>query len=621
MLRYQTVWSRALAIASIREHQALGLIVALAALLRLFRLGEGHPGLAIYAAISRNVTASWHSWFYPSIYPDGAILADKPPLYFWLQGVFVAILGPDNLALRLPVALASILAVPLLFVIVRRGYGPMTGLLAALALAVMPLNVNFSRGIFLEPVATLTMLVATYFVVRGVQEKQARYLYVAAVVMGMGFNVKLWQGLLPLPAFGLFVLFNRWTSWVNLLRTAFIAGVVFLASAFWWPVLVWLTSSQYTGVMHASSVWDMIFGWNLRERFGGLQYGGSSYRADFSWFFTREMSLIFGISLPLAVIGFVVSMRSVVNRVSDQGVLWIGWLVVGLVAFGGTSVKLASYWESVTPAVAALSGIGVMYLWRGRESRDVLWSRMMMVLVAGFLYNAYAFERVSEVESYFRVAMLASLAIAGLMAVVPALGLFANMISYIKTSLARIAGLAIAVAVVSFAVLSVGVAAHNILNPRSDTLGRIGFDMVAGAPSGPFSPTRTRAQLRGTMITAIVRTPPDDLDEAVSFLIDQRGDAAYLVAADSYNTTARLTFLGREPVLTLYSEYKDERVTELSVLKELAQDGDVRYIMISTVFQQMDRAMYSWILRNTRDVTSLFGLPAFGEIRLLEITP
>ena len=302
MRRYQAVWSRVLAIAASREHQALGLIVALAALLRLYRLGDGHPGLAIYAAISRNVTTSWHSWFYPSIYPDGVILADKPPLYFWLQGTFAAILGPTDFALRFPVALASILAIPLLFVIVRRGYGPMSGLLAALALAVMPMNVNFSRGIFLEPVATLTMLIATYFVVRGVQGKQARYLYIAAAVMGVGFNVKLWQGLLPLPAFGLFVMAYRWTSWVKLLGTAFVAGVIFLASAFWWPVLMWLTSSQYAGVMHASSVWDMIFGWNLRERFGGLEYGGSSYRADFSWFFTREMSLIFGISLPLAVI-------------------------------------------------------------------------------------------------------------------------------------------------------------------------------------------------------------------------------------------------------------------------------------------------------------------------------
>ncbi len=90
----------------------MGLIVAMAALLRLYQLGQGHAGLAIYAAISRNVITSWHSWFYPSIYPDGAILADKPPLYFWLQGTFAAILGPGNLALRLPVALASILAVP-----------------------------------------------------------------------------------------------------------------------------------------------------------------------------------------------------------------------------------------------------------------------------------------------------------------------------------------------------------------------------------------------------------------------------------------------------------------------------------------------------------------------------
>lgn len=74
-------------------------------------------------------------------------------------------------------------------------------------------------------------------------------------------------------------------------------------------------------------------------------------------------------------------------------------------------------------------------------------------------------------------------------------------------------------------------------------------------------------------------------------------------------------------MLTLYSEYKDERVTKLSTLKELAQDGQVRYIMISSVFREMDREMYSWLQRNTWDVTRLAGLPIYGEMRLLELTP
>ena len=604
------VWRRALAIAAIREHQVLGLVVALAALLRLYRLGEGHPGLAIYVSISRNVITSWHNWFYPSIYPDGSILADKPPLYFWLQGTFAAIFGPTDFALRLPVALSSILGVVLLFVIVRRGYG---------ALAVMPLNVNFSRGIFLEPVATLTMLAATYFVIRGVQEKQVRYFYIAAAVMGVGFNVKLWQGLLPLPAFGLFVLVHRWTSWGKLFSTAFFAGLVFMVSAFWWPTLVWLTSSQYAGVMNSSNVWDMIFGWNLFDRFGGLEYGGSSYRSDYSWFFTRAMSLFFGISLPLAVVGVVVSLRNMVGRTSDQGALWIGWLIVGVIGFGGTSVKLASYWESVTPAVAALSGIGVAYMWRARASQGVLWWSMLVVLTGGLLYYVYAFGRVREVESYFGLAEFVSVIVLVFMAIVLALGLVSKLMPFLHFSAAGLGRQAAVYAVVSLTVLSVVVTMHNIFNPRSDTVGRIGFDMVSVPVNGGFS-VQTPAQLRGTMITAVVRVAIDDLDEAISFLDSQRGDAAYLVAAASYNTTARLTFLTREPVLTLYSEYKDERITELSLLEELVQDGRLRYVMMPAVMRDMDPEMFWWIVTHSTDVTSLAGLPSNGEMRLMELT-
>ncbi|MCH8310642.1 MAG: glycosyltransferase family 39 protein, partial [Chloroflexi bacterium] len=287
------------------SQSALVFIVLLASALRLYNLGQGHPGLAIYSAISRNTTSSFHNWFYPSIYADGSILADKPPVFFWIQGAFIAALGPSNLALRLPAALAGIASVALLYVIVKRCHSATAALIAALMLAVMPLDVNFSRGVFLEPVTSLTILVATYFVVRAVQEKEERYYYIAAAMLGVAFMVKLWQGLLPAPAFAVLALTHRWTTWPRFARITIISAVAFLVSAFWWPTLVSLTSSAYDGVMHSDNVWDMIFGWNLRERFGGLEYG-AQHRQDILWFVTGPMSLILGISLiPAALIGAV----------------------------------------------------------------------------------------------------------------------------------------------------------------------------------------------------------------------------------------------------------------------------------------------------------------------------
>ena len=85
--------------------------------------------------------------------------------------------------------------------------------------------------------------------------------------------VKLWQGLMPAPAFALLALAYRWQPWPDLVKVGLKCAAIFLVTAFWWPVIVWLTPGAYDAVMHADSVWHMIFGWNLFERYGELEYG------------------------------------------------------------------------------------------------------------------------------------------------------------------------------------------------------------------------------------------------------------------------------------------------------------------------------------------------------------
>ncbi|MDP6453659.1 MAG: glycosyltransferase family 39 protein [SAR202 cluster bacterium] len=596
-------------------HGALAVIVLLASALRLYNLGQGHPGLAIYSAISSNTTSSFHNWLYPSIYVDGSILADKPPVFFWVQGAFIALLGPTNLALRLPAALAGIASVVLLFVIVKRCHGSTAALLAALMLAVMPLDVNFSRGVFLEPVTSLTILIATYFVVRAVQDKEERYYYIAAAVLGVAFMVKLWQGLLPAPAFAVLALTHRWTTWPRFVRITGISAVAFLVSAFWWPTLMSLTSGAYDGVMHADSVWDMIFGWNLRERFGGLEYG-SQHRQDIFWFVTGPMSLILGISLlPAALIGAATLVSSLRQRAANLGLLWLVWMAVAVIGFGGASVRLTSYWTSAMPAVAALSGIGIAALLGRFKGPGKLW----WIAALGFLYCADTFWIVRDSGDYFRNASRLSILLAAgsaVWALIPA--------SWTQFKGAP-AILAVVVAVSGIVVLNTTVGVHNILRPRDDTLGRIGFDQVPlpppPAPSRNRSPQpqQTEVQRQGSLITSIVRTEIHDLDEALDYVNQNRRDSRYLLAADTYNSSARVSLVTGEPILTLYSEYNKTRVTELSTLEALVKAGDVRFILTSEVMRFMDFELYAWLQSNTRDVSFRAGLPFSDEMKLMEV--
>jgi len=115
----------------------------------------------------------------------------------WLQVASVKVLGFNAIALKLPEALAGTAAVPLLYDLVRRVFGRGAGLASALGLAVLPVTVLTSRSDTMDTVMMLCLIAAAWLVVRSAQTGRARFLYLAAAVMGLAFNVKLVEALLP----------------------------------------------------------------------------------------------------------------------------------------------------------------------------------------------------------------------------------------------------------------------------------------------------------------------------------------------------------------------------------------------------------------------------------------
>ena len=649
---------------SLARYQHTGtfaLVMALAAFFRLYDLGQGHPGLAIYTSISSHAYKSFHNWLYPNMFADGSILADKPPLFFWYQGLFIALLGPSNLAFRLPVALAGICSVILLYVIVRRTAGTTPALIVAAALAIMPLDVNYARSTFIEPVTTVTLLLTAYFVVRAAQEKREGFYYAAAFVLGLAWMVKLWQGLLPAPAFALIVLMYRWQSWGDFIRTGVIGAGIFLATAFWWPVVVWLTPSAYESVMHADSVWDMIFGWNLRERFGDLEYG-ARHRQDILWFVTGPMAPYFGVSLfPAAAVGVVavavalwgqvmakiVSLKPVialresrvwaylsfyteepgtqtrsldmkdaedsVSRVTEMGILWVLWFGLAVVAFGGANIRLITYWVAATPAVAALTGIGIAsipsLLQRGGLTRWLAY----LVALAGAIYCALVYGRVSHLFG-INAGLAAAIAIA-----VAAGGI---LLYFQWRPFGKNVATATAVtALVVLTLLTSAITLNNLFNPRDDTLGRIGFDMVPARqlPRSEPSEREIELQRQGAMITAIVRVELEELDSAIEYVRQRRGHSRYLLASDSYNTGAFISMRTGEPVLPVYSEYQMDSLVDRAELKRMIENGDIPFFLTVSYLEEFDFLLYALMSSNSRDVTARVGLPPRGEYRLFEV--
>src|SRR5690349_13289527 len=142
-----------------------GLLLVAAALDCLF-LGEEGYGNLYYAAGVRSMLTSWHAFFFAAFDPGGFVTIDKPPLGFWLQATSARLLGFSGPSILLPQALAGVLSVAVLYALVRRAYGTVTGLLAGLFLALTPISVATNRNNTIDSLLVLTVLLATWAAIR-----------------------------------------------------------------------------------------------------------------------------------------------------------------------------------------------------------------------------------------------------------------------------------------------------------------------------------------------------------------------------------------------------------------------------------------------------------------------
>ncbi|MBM4435518.1 MAG: phospholipid carrier-dependent glycosyltransferase, partial [Chloroflexi bacterium] len=260
-------------VVTVRPLYVLAGIVALAAFLRLWRLDEVGFGNLYYAATVRSMLTSPSNLLFGAFDPGGFVTVDKPPVGFWVQAAFVALFGWSGLALQLPQAIAGTMAVPLLYVLVARTFGTAAGLIAAFALAITPVSVAVDRNNTIDAQLALIVLAAAYAVVRAAERGDPRWLALAGALVGLGFNVKMSQAYLAVPAFGLAYLAAARTGIVRRVAHLAVFGAVTLAVSFAWIAVADLTprgARPYIGSSTNDSALQLALGHNGAARLGPL---------------------------------------------------------------------------------------------------------------------------------------------------------------------------------------------------------------------------------------------------------------------------------------------------------------------------------------------------------------
>ncbi|MGH2854657.1 MAG: ArnT family glycosyltransferase [Solirubrobacteraceae bacterium] len=266
---------------------ALAAITLGAAALRFAHLGQvlSDP---FYDGAVRSMGLSWHNFFFGAVEPSGAVAIDKPPVDLWLQVASVKLFGFGSAALKLPEALAGTLAVPLLFVAVAPVFGVRAGLAAALALAVLPIEVITARSDTMDAVMMALAVLALALAVRAAQTGRTAWLLGAAAALGVAFDVKLLESLVALPGLALLAWLGLPGSRRRRLGQLALAGVVFVVVALAWLTATLLYPAHDRPWAYGSSngsAWNAAFVFNGLERLEGKAVEGAQagYQAGYPY--------------------------------------------------------------------------------------------------------------------------------------------------------------------------------------------------------------------------------------------------------------------------------------------------------------------------------------------------
>ncbi|MCV7055650.1 glycosyltransferase family 39 protein [Mycolicibacterium gilvum] len=426
---------------------ALLALLASTAVLYLWGLGSSGWANQYYAAAAQAGTQDWKAWLFGSLDAGNAITVDKPPASLWVMALSGRVFGFSPFTMLLPQALMGVASVAVLVAAVRRLSGPGAGLIAGAALAVTPVAALMFRYNNPDALLVLLLVVAAYLMVRAIQTGGTRWVVLVGVVLGVAFLTKMLQAFLVVPGLALaFLVAAPVGVWARVGKLA-AGGVAMIATAgsFLTLVSVWPADARpYIGGSTDNSLLQLALGYNGIQRvmggqggpggppgggLGGPPAGGpGGPGGGANLFFGGEPGIgrLFGASmgaeaswlLPAALIGLVAALwitrRAARTDAIRAGLLlWGGWVLVTGIVFSYMDGIIHPYYTvALAPGIAALIGISVVTLWRGRG----LFAPRLILAAMSAVTGVWAFvllDRTPEWQPWLRwVVLVGSIAVA-----------------------------------------------------------------------------------------------------------------------------------------------------------------------------------------------------------------
>lgn len=344
----------------------------------LFGLGSlsfAEPDEPRFAEATRQMFAR-HDFLTP--YFNGVPRFEKPILFYWMQAVTFAAVGPGETAARLPAALAGLGCLLLTFAIGRRLLGETAAVAGAVVLGTTFRFVVWTRqGLTDIPVMFFTVA-ALYAWIRALDEPARSPVFALAgwVAIGLAALTKGPVAVLPVLIVAAYLILTR--QWSGFRRWHLPSGVL-VALVIALPWYAWMTW------LHGHAFVDFALGYEVFARYG---YPGATFPSanrSFLWYAAiypgdaAPWTLFIAAGVALAAWRF---RRA--NLVEQRALVFLAtWFVTIFVVFASAQFKVTHYILPAYPAASLFAGYLVDRAISQREpTPGVFWQVPFAITVA-----------------------------------------------------------------------------------------------------------------------------------------------------------------------------------------------------------------------------------------------
>jgi 4-amino-4-deoxy-L-arabinose transferase-like glycosyltransferase len=475
-------------------------------------------------------------------------------------------------------------------------------------LAITPIVVATDRNNTIDSTLILTLLLATWAFIKATETSKLRYLFLGVVFVGIGFNIKMLQAYLPLPAFyALYFLGSSETIWRKAGKLL-LATLLLLTISLSWSVAVDLTpvdQRPYVGSSSDNSELNLIVGYNGIQRLLGMfgrggftprdgdngvpndgQFplnppafppagnnpNGNGFRPDGNnvmrsgngpggfnigepgalRFFIEPLSKEVSWLLPFGLISMILlaagsRWRWPFTQKHQALVLWGLWILTCLVFFSIAGFFHEYYLSMLGAPLAALVAIGITELWDLGKTKPVLAASILSVAAIGTIaFQVYTAN--NFVETIWWIPAVVVLLAAGIATMALAIRKKYNINIATGFALTIVAMLLTPGIWSVYTILS---ASQNQSLPAS----------YSGEAIGPVAQ-------RGLQIN----------QSLLDYLQANTSDTEYLMAVPSAMQGADYVLATGRPVLYIGGFNGQDQVVSSDDLEQMVKDGELRYV-------------------------------------------